>query len=106
VTAGPDPYGGEIVGDRSERQDLAARHMIEQGTHAASLAVRALGRWTHPSKAIEALHLTREFGGELGPGWLLKQGLTRPDLLIALWFSYEVVTATTAANAMTSARQD
>ena len=29
----------------------------------------------------------------LGPGWLLQKGLTRPDLMIAAGFSYEVVTA-------------
>ena len=34
-----------------------------------------------------------EFGGELGPGWLLKKGLTKPDLLLAAGFSYQVVTA-------------
>ena len=41
------------------------------------------------------LHFTydEEFGGELGPGWLLKHGLTQPDLMIAAGFSYEVVTA-------------
>ena len=41
------------------------------------------------------LHFTydEEFGGELGPGWLLKHGLTKPDLLIAAAFSYQVVTA-------------
>jgi len=41
------------------------------------------------------LHFTydEEFGGELGPGWLLKQGLTKPDLMIAAGFSYQVVTA-------------
>jgi acetylornithine deacetylase/succinyl-diaminopimelate desuccinylase-like protein len=41
------------------------------------------------------LHFTydEEFGGELGPGWLLAQGLTRPDLLIAAGFSYQIVTA-------------
>jgi acetylornithine deacetylase/succinyl-diaminopimelate desuccinylase-like protein len=41
------------------------------------------------------LHFTydEEFGGELGPGWLLRQGLTKPDLLIAAGFSYQVVTA-------------
>jgi succinyl-diaminopimelate desuccinylase len=41
------------------------------------------------------LHFTydEEFGGELGPGWLLEQGLTKPDLLIAAGFSYQVVTA-------------
>jgi len=41
------------------------------------------------------LHFTydEEFGGELGPGYLLREGLTQPDLLIAAGFSYEVVTA-------------
>ena len=29
----------------------------------------------------------------MGPGWLLKNGLTKPDLMIAAGFSYEVVTA-------------
>src|SRR5450830_709546 len=38
--------------------------------------------WTHPP-----------YGGELGPGWLLAQGLVKPDLLIAAGFSYQVVTA-------------
>ena len=41
------------------------------------------------------LHFTydEEFGGELGPDWLLRHGLTKPDLLIAAGFSYQVVTA-------------
>jgi acetylornithine deacetylase/succinyl-diaminopimelate desuccinylase-like protein len=41
------------------------------------------------------LHFTydEEFGGEMGPGWLLAQGLTKPDLMIAAGFSYQVVTA-------------
>jgi hypothetical protein len=34
-----------------------------------------------------------EFGGEVGPAWLLAQKLTRPDLLIAAGFSYQVITA-------------
>jgi len=40
------------------------------------------------------LHFTydEEFGGELGPGRLLAQGLTKPDLLIAAGFSYQIVT--------------
>jgi acetylornithine deacetylase/succinyl-diaminopimelate desuccinylase-like protein len=44
--------------------------------------------------AVE-LHFTydEEFGGELGPGWLLNLGLTQPDVLIAAGFSYQVVVA-------------
>jgi len=34
-----------------------------------------------------------EFGGAVGPAWLLAQQLTRPDLLIAAGFSYQVITA-------------
>ncbi|MEP7084697.1 MAG: M20/M25/M40 family metallo-hydrolase, partial [Betaproteobacteria bacterium] len=41
------------------------------------------------------LHFTydEEFGGEMGPGWLLRQQLTRPDLVIGPGFSYAIVTA-------------
>jgi acetylornithine deacetylase/succinyl-diaminopimelate desuccinylase-like protein len=41
------------------------------------------------------LHFTydEEFGGDLGPGWLLSKGLTHPDLMVAAGFSYQVVTA-------------
>jgi acetylornithine deacetylase/succinyl-diaminopimelate desuccinylase-like protein len=48
-----------------------------------------------PLHGTVELHFTydEEFGGELGPGWLLGQGLTQPDLLLAAGFSYQVVTA-------------
>ena len=41
------------------------------------------------------LHFTydEEAGGDIGPRWLLEQGLTRPDLAIGAGFSYAVVTA-------------
>lgn len=40
------------------------------------------------------LHLTydEETGGEIGPGYLLEQGLSKPDLAIGAGFSYAVVT--------------
>jgi acetylornithine deacetylase/succinyl-diaminopimelate desuccinylase-like protein len=48
-----------------------------------------------PLKGNVELHFTydEEFGGEKGPGWLLDKGHTRPDLMIAAGFSYQVVTA-------------
>jgi acetylornithine deacetylase/succinyl-diaminopimelate desuccinylase-like protein len=48
-----------------------------------------------PLKGNVELHFTydEEFGGEKGPGWLLDKGYTRPDLMIAAGFSYQVVTA-------------
>ena len=58
-------------------------------------AVRALEACGAPLVGGVDLLFTydEEFGGELGPGWLLEQGLTRPDLEIAAGFSYQVVTA-------------
>ena len=46
-------------------------------------------------KGAVELHFTydEEFGGEYGPGWLLRHKLTKPDLLLAAGFSYQVVTA-------------
>jgi succinyl-diaminopimelate desuccinylase len=62
----------------------------------ALLAVEALRDQQHlPLKGNVELHFTydEEFGGEKGPGWLLDKGLTKPDLMIAAGFSYQVVTA-------------
>ena len=60
-----------------------------------SFATRALEAVAKPTKGAVELHFTydEEFGGELGPGWLLKNGLTKPDLMIAAGFSYQVITA-------------
>ena len=55
---------------------------------------KAQGSFAPPLGQVE-LHFTydEEFGGELGPGWLLKHQLTKPNLMLAAGFSYEVVTA-------------
>jgi len=60
-----------------------------------TFATRALEALGMPLKGAIELHFTydEEFGGELGPGWLLNNRLTKPDLLIAAGFSYQVVTA-------------
>jgi acetylornithine deacetylase/succinyl-diaminopimelate desuccinylase-like protein len=58
-------------------------------------AVRALEALGVPLKGALELHFTydEEFGGLLGPGWLLEQELTKPDFVIAAGFSYNIVTA-------------
>jgi acetylornithine deacetylase/succinyl-diaminopimelate desuccinylase family protein len=60
-----------------------------------TFAVRALESLRAQLSGSVELHFTydEEFGGELGPGWLLKNGLTKPDLLLAAGFSYQVVVA-------------
>jgi acetylornithine deacetylase/succinyl-diaminopimelate desuccinylase-like protein len=60
-----------------------------------TFALRALEALGAKLKGGVELHFTydEEFGGELGPGWLLNNGHTKPDLLIAAGFSHQVVTA-------------
>ncbi len=87
-----DPYGAEVVdGAMYGRATAVSKSDFASFT----FAVRALEAVARPTQGAVELHFTydEEFGGELGPGWLLKQGLTQPDLLIAAGFSHEVVTA-------------
>jgi acetylornithine deacetylase/succinyl-diaminopimelate desuccinylase family protein len=87
-----DPYGGEIV-DGAIYGRAAAVSKCDFASF--TFAVRALESLGAPLQGGVELHFTydEEFGGLLGPGWLLQNRLTRPDLLIAAGFSYEVVTA-------------
>ncbi|MGN6525953.1 MAG: M20/M25/M40 family metallo-hydrolase [Burkholderiaceae bacterium] len=87
-----DPYGGEVVDGRLYGR-AAAVSKCDFTTFA--FAVRALEALGAPLAGGVDLLFTydEEFGGELGPGWLLAQGLTAPDLEIAAGFSYQVVTA-------------
>lgn len=87
-----DPYGAEIVEGKMYGRATA----VSKSDFASfTFAVRALEAVAPPAQGAVELHFTydEEFGGELGPGWLLAQGLTKPDLMIAAGFSYEVVTA-------------
>jgi succinyl-diaminopimelate desuccinylase len=87
-----DPYGGEIV-DGKLYGRAAAVSKSDFATY--TYALLALQRAGLPLRGAVELHFTydEEFGGELGPGWLLAHELTKPDYLIAAGFSYQVVTA-------------
>lgn len=87
-----DPYGGEIE-DGKIYGRAAAVSKCDFSTY--SFAVRALEAVAKPASGSVELHFTydEEFGGELGPGWLLANGHTQPDLMIAAGFSYQVITA-------------
>ncbi|HSX93159.1 MAG TPA: M20/M25/M40 family metallo-hydrolase [Hydrogenophaga sp.] len=87
-----DPYGGEIAdGAMYGRATAVSKSDFSSFT----FALRALESLKAPLKGGVELHFTydEEFGGELGPGWLLAKGLTKPDLMIAAGFSYQVVVA-------------
>ena len=87
-----DPYGAEIEGGKMYGRATA---VSKSDFSTFSFAVRALEAVAKPKRGNIELHFTydEEFGGLLGPGWLLEKGLTKPDLMIAAGFSYEVVTA-------------
>jgi acetylornithine deacetylase/succinyl-diaminopimelate desuccinylase-like protein len=86
------PYGAQIVEGRLYGR-AAAVSKSDFATYTFALrALQSLG--TALTGTVE-LHFTydEEFGGELGPGYLLRTGATKPDYLIAAGFSYQVITA-------------
>ena len=87
-----DPYGGEVHGGKLYGR-AAAVSKCDFATF--TFATRAIEALQQPLKGNVELYFTydEEFGGELGPLWLLDKGLVKPDLLIAAGFSYQVVTA-------------
>ena len=87
-----DPYGGEVEGGKLYGR-ASAVSKSDFATY--TFAVRALESLNATLHGAVELHFTydEEFGGELGPGWLLRHQLTKPDLLLAAGFSYQVVTA-------------
>jgi acetylornithine deacetylase/succinyl-diaminopimelate desuccinylase-like protein len=87
-----DPYGAEIRdgwlygrGAAVSKSDIA--------TYA--YALRALVETGAPIGGTVELHITydEETGGELGPAWLLRHGISRPDLALCAGFSYGVTEA-------------
>ncbi len=90
-----DPYGGEVVdGKLYGRASAVSKCDFTTFT----FAMRALESCERRRRALKGgvdllFTYDEEFGGELGPGWLLAKGITKPDLEIAAGFSYQVVTA-------------
>ena len=86
------PYGAEIEDGRLYGR-AAAVSKSDFATYV--FATRALEALGVPLSGAVELHFTydEEFGGLLGPAWLLEKGLTRPDYAIAAGFSYQIVTA-------------
>ena len=97
-----DPYGGEIedgmlYGRASavSKSDFASYTFALRALESLGVPLESGGQPQVRLRGGVELHFTydEEFGGELGPGWLLAHKLTQPDLLIAAGFSYQVVTA-------------
>ena len=87
-----DPYGGEIEDGKIYGRAAA---VSKCDFSSFTFALRALEAVAKPTQGSVELLFTydEEFGGELGPGWLLSRGIIKPDLMIAAGFSYQVITA-------------
>ncbi len=87
-----DPYAAEVVDGRMYGRGVAVSKS-DFATYA--FALLALTQARAPLKGAVELHLTydEEQGGEVGPGWLLEEGIVRPDAVICAGFSYAVVVA-------------
>jgi len=89
-----DPYGGEIVDGKMYGRATA---VSKCDFSTFTFAVRALEAAADVTKLKGQVELPftydEEFGGILGPDYLLANNLTKPDLMIAAGFSYQVVTA-------------
>lgn len=86
-----DPYGAAVVDGRMYGRGVAVSKS-DFATYA--FALRALQASGLQMNGTVELHLTydEETGGEIGPQWLLEQGLSKPDLCICAGFSYAVTT--------------
>ena len=86
------PYGGEIENGQIYGR-AAAVSKCDFSTY--TFALRALEAVAKPQAGSLELLFTydEEFGGEVGPAWLLKHKIIKPHLMIAAGFSYQVITA-------------
>ena len=86
------PYGGDIENGKIYGR-ASAVSKCDFSTF--TFATRALEAVAKPSQGGIELIFTydEEFGGEVGPAWLLRRHIIQPDLLIAAGFSYQVITA-------------
>ncbi|MFL6578937.1 MAG: M20/M25/M40 family metallo-hydrolase [Povalibacter sp.] len=95
-----DPYGAEVVDDPAQGSVMFGRGVAVSKSDFATytwtlLALRELKKRGTKLNGTVELHFTydEEVGGEIGPGWIIEQNLSRPDLVICAGFSYSVTTA-------------
>ena len=90
-----DPYGAEIRDGVMYGRGVAVSKSDFATYTWALLALQAAEAAGEKLAGTIELHFTydEEAGGEIGPGWLLSEGLTRPDYALSAGFSYGVVTA-------------
>jgi acetylornithine deacetylase/succinyl-diaminopimelate desuccinylase family protein len=87
-----DPYGAEIRDGWMYGRGVA---VSKSDICSYAFALAALRESGAALAGTVELHITydEETGGEIGPAWLLSEGISKPDFAIAAGFSYAVVTA-------------
>ncbi len=90
-----DPYGAEVADGWMYGRGVAVSKSDFATYTYALIALDAAAKAGAKIGGTVELHFTydEEAGGEIGPRWLLDQGLSKPDLSIGAGFSYNVVTA-------------
>ena len=95
-----DPYGAELVEDAAHGQVMYGRGVAVSKSDFATytwalLALQSLQAQGVALNGCVELHCTydEEVGGDIGPRWLLEQGLSAPNLVICAGFAYAVTTA-------------
>ncbi|WP_293003879.1 M20/M25/M40 family metallo-hydrolase [Nevskia sp.] len=96
-----DPYGAVVRDDPQHGPVMYGRGVAVSKSDFATytFALRALQRLVAAGalalRGRVELHFTydEEVGGEIGPAWLLRHGLSRPDYALSAGFSYAVTTA-------------
>ncbi|MET0280549.1 MAG: M20/M25/M40 family metallo-hydrolase [Steroidobacteraceae bacterium] len=94
-----DPYGAEVVQDPQHGPVMYGRGVAVSKSDFATyaFALLALREYSarHALNGTLELQLTydEETGGEIGPQWLLEQGISKPDLAISAGFGYGITTA-------------
>jgi acetylornithine deacetylase/succinyl-diaminopimelate desuccinylase-like protein len=93
-----DPYGAAVVDDPVHGPTMYGRGVAVSKSDFATYAFALLALKRLPPESLNGiveLHFTydEEVGGEIGPRWLLAEGLSRPDYAICAGFSYAVTTA-------------
>ncbi|MEI2414760.1 M20/M25/M40 family metallo-hydrolase [Orrella sp. JC864] len=95
-----DPYGAQVQDDPVHGPVMYGRGVAVSKSDFATYTWAALAlRQAHAQGAalrgaIE-LHFTydEETGGQIGPAWLLEQGLSKPDYALSAGFSYGITSA-------------
>ncbi len=95
-----DPYGAVVIDDPVFGTEMIGRGVAVSKSDFATytfalLALRKLAAVGLKLDGNIELHFTydEEVGGDIGPRWLLAQGLSKPDYALSAGFSYAVTTA-------------